>query len=212
MTPNDVTAPNDSGGTAGDQKDVRCSVYVRAQLKADDSTQDCEILNISAGGAKVRVPEALAVGAEVSLVVEGHGAFAARIAWTDKGHMGLRFLGDRERASRLVWDLVENPEVNKGERRFTRRSVLWSGELHTGGRGLTCRVQNISAFGAKVRLAEPLTSKVSKVSLRVERYGEFPGEVVWQDGPILGISFDDDPEDVAQIFGSALEPPRPAAG
>lgn len=212
MTSSEVIVPTASNGTAGDQKDVRCSVYVQAKLSADDSTQDCEILNISAGGAKVRLPEAVVLGAEVALTIEGHGTFAAKVAWSDGGHMGLQFLGDRERAARLVWDLVENPEVNKGERRFTRRSVLWSGELRTGGRGLPCRVQNISAFGAKIRLLEPHAAKLSKVSLRVERYGEFLGEVVWQDGPILGISFDDDPEDVAQIFGNALEPPRPAAG
>lgn len=204
--------PGASGGAAGDQKDVRCSVYVQARLATDDSTQDCEILNLSAGGAKLRLPEPVAVGTEVVLTIEGHGTFAAKVAWSDRGHMGLQFMGDRDAAARLVWDLVENPEVNKGERRFTRRSVLWAGELRTGGRGLACRVQNISAFGAKVRLLEPFSARVSKVTLQVERYGEFPGEVVWQEGQILGISFNDDPEDVAQIFGSALESPRPGAG
>lgn len=185
------------------QEDPRRSVYVAARLTSGEDTIDCQILNISTGGAKLRIKHAGEIDAEVVLTIESHGTFPARVAWRKGDQMGLEFLGDRARAARLVWDLLENPDVEKESRRFTRTRVLWSGRLHASGRAADCRVLNISAFGARVRLVEP-TVIDSRVTLRIERFGEFPSDVVWKDGEFLGISFRDDPEDIVQIFGEAL--------
>ena len=185
------------------QEDPRLSVYVAAQLSSSERNDDCEILNISAGGAKIRVPDDAAYEPEVILTIKSHGSFPARVAWRSGRHLGLEFAGDRQRASRLVWDLVENPDVEREHRRFTRTAVLWSGELRSSVRSADCRVLNVSAFGAKVRLLECLDHD-QRVTLRIERFGEFPSDVVWNDGEILGISFHDDPEDVAHVLAATL--------
>ena len=185
------------------QKHPRRSVYVTARVISKDRTEDCEILNVSVGGAKIRVAADSEISGMVTLSVENKGNFPAKVAWRNGALAGLEFMGDSEDSSRLVWELVENPEVDKERRRYTRTSVLWSGHLHSGGRASACRLVNISAFGAKIRLFEPIALE-SRVSLRVERFGEFPSNVIWKEGNFLGISFRDDPEDIIQIFGDAL--------
>ena len=81
--------------------------------------------------------------------------------------------------------------------------MLWTGQLSFGVRSADCRVLNISAFGAKVRLLDSFVCQ-DRVTLRIERFGEFPSDVVWKDGKIMGISFHDDPEDVAHILSQYL--------
>lgn len=204
MTAQDIDGNVTRSEMQGEKQEApRRSVYLAARLASGEDTIDCQILNISTGGAKLQVKDAGEIDTEVVLTIESHGTFPARVAWRKGDHMGLEFLGDRARAARLVWDLVENPEVEKDSRRFTRTRVLWSGRLHAGGRATDCRVLNISAFGAKVRLLEP-TVIDTRVTLRIERFGEFPSDVVWKDADLLGISFRDDPEDIVQIFGEAL--------
>lgn len=189
---------------APDRRDhPRLSVYVGAQLNSSERVDDCEILNISSGGAKIRVPESADYDAEVILTIKDHGSFAARVTWREGAYLGLEFAGDRERASRLIWDLIENPEVERDHRRFTRTAVLWSGQLRSGVGSADCRVLNVSAFGARLRLLERLDYD-ERVMLRIERFGEFPSDVVWNDGEVLGISFHDDPEDVAHVLAESL--------
>jgi hypothetical protein len=185
------------------QQHPRRSVYVTARLTSNDHAEDCEILNVSVGGAKIRVAADSKLSDMVALTIGTHGSFPAKVAWRKETLVGLEFMGDREESSRLIWDLVENPEVDKERRRCTRTSVLWSAHLHTGGRATSCRLVNISAFGAKIRLFQPMTVE-TRISLRVERFGVFPCDVVWKEGDFLGISFRDDPEDIIQIFGDAL--------
>ncbi len=40
----------------------------------------------------------------------------------------------------------------------------------------------------------------------IDRFGEFPSDVVWQEGEYLGIDFRDEPEDIVRI----VEPVLPA--
>lgn len=185
------------------QRNPRRSVYVAARITDSERDDTCEILNISAGGAKIRIPEDADYDDEVILSIDSHGMFPARVVWREGGELGLQFAGDRARASRLVWDLVESPEVEREHRRFTRTAVLWTGQLRFGVRSTDCRVLNVSAFGAKVRLLDGLDCQ-DRVTLRIERFGEFPSDVVWKDGKILGISFHDDPEDVVDILSQYL--------
>lgn len=185
------------------QQHPRLSVYVTARVISRDRSEDCEILNVSVGGAKIRVAADSEISGMVALAIEAKGSIPAKVSWRNGPLVGLEFMGDSVDSSRLVWELLENPEVDKERRRCTRTSVLWSGYLHSAGRATACRVVNISAFGAKIRLFEPVALE-SRVSLRVERFGEFPSNVIWKEGNFLGISFRDDPEDIIQIFGDAL--------
>ena len=64
--------------------------------------------------------------------------------------------------------------------------MLWSGQLLTAGQVVNCRVLNISAKGAQLRAQKPFECGL-EVILSIDRYGEFAGKLVWQDGANLGI-------------------------
>ena len=58
----------------------------------------CAVLDVSAGGAKVRVSEPVAAGALVSLK-SPHFSRKARVVWSAEGNLGLQFI---ERGPRLA--------------------------------------------------------------------------------------------------------------
>ena len=185
------------------QRYPRTAVYCAAKLAAAGRAWDCEILDISAGGAKIRFPTTLDPAAELSLTIGSHSTVPVRLVWQSGQYLGVAFLCDPAASERLARNVIDNPETNEERREHPRIAVLWSGRLHAGAKGAACRVLNISAAGAKVRLLEPLPS-VPVVSLRIERFGEFPGDVIWREADFLGIRFRDDPEDIAQVFGVAV--------
>ncbi len=185
------------------QRYPRSFVLCSAQLTLGAEAAPCEILNISLGGVKLRLLAPLAGGAEGTLTLLDHGAFKCRVAWRDEQYLGMEFVDDVDRIGKLIRLLLENPETNKEQRRAPRSSVLWAGQLNAGARGAQCRVLNISPYGAKIRLLEGLTH-ATHVSVTIERFGEFPADVIWRDGDNLGIKFHDDPDDIARIFGDAV--------
>ena len=185
------------------QRHPRTAVLCPAKLASAGEAWDCEILDISAGGAKIRLPMPLDPVAQLSLTIDSHGTIPARLMWQNGQYLGVSFLCDLETSSRLVRKVLENPATNREQRDHPRTAVLWAGKLHAGAQGADCRVLNISATGAKIHLLEPLPP-VPMVSLRISRFGEFPGDVIWREGKSLGIKFRDDPEDIIQIFGSAV--------
>ncbi len=185
------------------QRYPRSLVLCSAQLALGAGTAPCEILNISLGGVKLRLLEPLAGDAEATLTLDRYGTFKCRVAWRDGQNVGLAFVEDLDRIGKLIRSLLDNPEPSKEQRALPRSSVLWAGQLNAGARAAQCRVLNISPYGAKVRLLEAL-SHATRVSIKIERFGEFPADVIWRDGDYLGIKFHDDPDDIARIFGDAV--------
>ena len=203
----------DGGVTAGEtgesadlnerQRHPRTAVFCPGELASAEQAWDCEILDISAGGAKIRLATPLDPAAELSLTIGSHGTLPVQVMWQNGQYLGVAFLCDLETSTQLVRDVVENPGTSREQRDSPRTAVLWTGRLHAGAQGADCRVLNISAAGAKIHLLEPLPP-APMVSLRIDRFGEFPGDVIWREEDLLGIRFRDDPEDIIQIFGSAV--------
>jgi hypothetical protein len=185
------------------QRHPRTAVFCPAKLASAGQAWDCEILDISAGGAKIRLETPLDPAVALSLTIGSHGTLPVQLMWQNGQYLGVAFLCDLETSTQLVRDVVENPGTNREQRDRPRTAVLWTGRLHAGAQGADCRVLNISATGAKIHLLEPLPP-VPMVSLRIERFGEFPGDVIWREKDLLGIRFRDDPEDIIQIFGAAV--------
>ena len=76
-------------------------------------------------------------------------------------------------------------------RAHERKKVLWDVMLNQNGRNWRCQAFDISPGGIKIRIAEPLAIN-SRVVIAVDRVGNFPGEVRWQNKGIAGIAFLDD--------------------
>lgn len=81
----------DSGGKRRAQ---RRRVLLSGKLvhSAGELTVDCAIQDISAAGARVRVPDDTLVGDPIYLINMSHGvAYRARVAWRRENRLGLAF-------------------------------------------------------------------------------------------------------------------------
>ncbi len=131
------------------QKHPRHQTFCPGKLYAGDRVVDCEVLNISVGGAKIRLAEPVEVASQVRLRIERVGEFSGRVAWRDGTILGIEFQHQLTQISRIVEDIL-NEDVSRAEqRRHPRTSVLWAGRLLCQGQAATdCRILKISLCGA----------------------------------------------------------------
>lgn len=73
------------------RKYERSDVKFQCTLTAGDVTIDCEVQDLSAGGAKVKVGGKYERGTVVSLALGNFGSFSADIMWAEKSIVGLNF-------------------------------------------------------------------------------------------------------------------------
>ena len=186
------------------QRYTRRSVLIAAKLCEGDRIADCDVTDLSAGGARVTAAEKCACNARMSLLIEDF-QFHGHIAWCDGDCLGLQFSDDPEAVAPAIPEILNRTQDGRERRRHTRSTVLWSGELYGGVRRAQCEVLNISAGGAKLH-AQGNFPVGTEVSFRSIRFGEFKAEVVWQnkENSTLGIAFLEDPEHTAEILEKSL--------
>ncbi len=80
----------------------RKDVLFAARLYVGDDGMDCEIVNISFGGAQVRVGKTLNNGDMVVLEIEPFGSFNMEVRWSDGKDTGVRFDDDPAKVAELV--------------------------------------------------------------------------------------------------------------
>ena len=110
--------------------------------------------------------------------------------------------------------MIEKVGIDYQERRSYKRAAgMLSGCLSYGddGRLADCAVLDISAGGAKVKFDEPLgDAEGLNLSLgqrlKIAAAIDFPVEVVWQDGSVVGLRFLNDPYEVAGALEELLPP------
>ena len=204
-----VTNPNERGlmnktaNPAERQKHPRYQTLCSGKFYAGDRTVDCDVINISVGGAKVRLAQEIEITSQPWLRIEGIGEFTGRIAWRDGAFLGIQFHDELRDIARIVQDIL-NEDVSRDERRcHPRTSVLWSGRLLCEGEATDCRILNISLRGAMIRPDRPFKGG-PEVIVHIDRFGQFAGSIVWQEGEQLGIEFLEKPEHIARVFGDAV--------
>jgi len=74
----------------------RRAVLWSGQLKFGDHSFDCQIWNISFGGAKVNVGLPFAEGTKVTLTLENKGQFTGKVMWQSDKNLGIQFDGGEE--------------------------------------------------------------------------------------------------------------------
>ncbi len=184
------------------QRYTRTSTLFPGELIAAAGAVPCQVLNISAGGAKVRLSEPWMHELAVTLRIDRF-TFVGEIVWQYDDCVGLSFVGDPAEIEQIIDEELVKLRDPADRRRFARVSVLMSGKLFSGGEMVDCVVLNISAGGAKVRVLQPLEFD-SAVRLRVERFGDFPGVVAWQDGAYIGLQFLIEPSEVIRRVAETL--------
>src|SRR5579863_3208424 len=69
----------------------RKKVHWRATLETSEGRVDCQIVDISPGGSKIRLAHVLGVDTPVTLVIGDIGEFHGSVAWEESGFAGLKF-------------------------------------------------------------------------------------------------------------------------
>ncbi len=83
----------------------RKSVALAGKIRSDGSADgpvDCEILDLSPGGAKIASSAQLEKGAAVFLQIEKLGEYEADVAWVRKSQAGLTFRASPEAMAEVV--------------------------------------------------------------------------------------------------------------
>ena len=88
----------------------------------------------------------------------------------------------------------------KERRRFQRKPVLLAATLETRQGTLQCITLDLSLGGARIQLHEKL-EPLDQVTLALEKFGHFPGHVVWRNVSEAGLQFTDTPEEIPLRFG-----------
>ena len=80
----------------------RKEVLFAARLIMGDATVECEITNISFGGAQIRLRKPLTRGQMVVLDIDPFGKFGIEVRWFDNGEAGVKFKDDPAKVGELV--------------------------------------------------------------------------------------------------------------
>ena len=73
---------------------VRRDVLISGHIQCCGEKQPCEVVNLSAGGARVRTFASYAPGQELCLDIEPCGRFSGKVAWVRGAEAGLTFTCD----------------------------------------------------------------------------------------------------------------------
>ncbi len=108
--------------------------------------------------------------------------------------------------------MIEKVGIDYQDRRSDKRSPgMLSACLICGddGQVANCVLLDISAMGAKVTVdkcsgdGEHVDLSLGQ-RLMIEPFIDFPVEVIWQDGPVVGLRFLSDPQEVATALKELL--------
>ena len=172
------------------------------ELRCGDDSVDCEILNISETGAQLCIERQLTETSSLVLASD-IGEFACELIWQNADYAGVRFQVEAGRVAECIEAYLDQPTNDDDRRHVYRKAVLWGGRLSCGGESTNCLVMNVSVGGAKLR-AERFWNFVSPVTLEIDRFGSFKSDVAWQDGDLIGVKFQDSPEEIQERLGPAL--------
>ena len=86
-----VTAKN----PATKRRQERDEVSLKAELTYQGQSVKGDVMNISIGGAQVRIKDGFSADGLLILDLGNFGALPCRVAWTNKQLYGLEFVGDQ---------------------------------------------------------------------------------------------------------------------
>ena len=181
----------------------RSAVWISARLMAGELVIPCDILNVSAGGVRIRTTRPCESNAPVNLEVDGLAGIAVSEAWRNDDLTGLRFDAPADEINRFVKQLESAEPSIMEQREYQRCSVLWSACVFSAGRTMDAVVLNLSAGGARIRLSGAAVLD-DRATVSIGRFGDFAGRLVWRQGDEFGLEFLDPPERIVDKVGEVL--------
>ncbi len=85
----------------------RHTINVTAYLLCDKQSHPAEVIDISEGGAKIRLAgSTLTAGTTVQIDLPFLNELSASVAWANGTHCGLRFNDDQDRLNEFLYNLA----------------------------------------------------------------------------------------------------------
>jgi hypothetical protein len=94
--------PEDDAGREELRKFKRKPVLWGAKLETEAGSFDCIALDLSLGGAKLRLSATITLEQPVQLAIGRLGKLNAEVVWQQPGLIGVRFTDDPERIARIL--------------------------------------------------------------------------------------------------------------
>ena len=88
------------------RKYERQTVLVEAKIQDGRAWHDCRIVNISVGGAKLRINRQFITGAAVLLHIGHFDQFSGTVVWQQTDEMGVKFTHDTTEIAEVVMGLA----------------------------------------------------------------------------------------------------------
>jgi hypothetical protein len=125
-------------------------------VPAEESTSDCQVINLSAGGACVKCDEPPPLDAFVVLYIEGFGRFECVATRYERGELGIKFVCKETKRQRLLTDIanfIAGGIANTTRlRRHPRMASASAGHFaRADGELVPCDLLDISLQGLSLR-------------------------------------------------------------
>jgi hypothetical protein len=175
----------------------------KGRIHSENFVVECEILSISAAGARVKLGLTLQSEGPVQLAIDKVGSISGETAWQDGEILAIEFAPKSGKAAQFLKNYYRSLLSAENKRRHPRRPVLWRGHIDTAGLKVECTIWNISRGGARISLKHHVDFE-NGVVLTIDRFGSVPCDVVWSRNENIGLQFQGDPKDVCQSLAESL--------
>jgi hypothetical protein len=135
---------------------ARITLAGKLFLPTEDMTLDCQIVSLSAGGARIQCEAPPLRNIRVVLYIDGFGRFEGVTTRCVRDELGLRFVCTEEKRQQLLQDIAGF--INGGvtgatqlRRHVRTASISFGYFVPPSGESISCNVLNISSQGMPLR-------------------------------------------------------------
>ena len=185
------------------KSDDRLAQAPKGRVHSESFVVECEILSISAAGARLKLGLAMQSDGPVQLVIDGVGTISCTTAWQDGNLLALEFPEKSAKSAQFLKNYYRLLQGAEDKRKHPRRPVLWRGHIENEGLKIDCTVWNISRGGARITLKHHADFD-NGVVLTIDRFGSVPCDIAWIRNSDLGLQFRNDPKDVCAGLAESL--------
>ena len=185
------------------QRYARSAVFLQANVASGGQVTDCDVLNISAGGALIRCEQGLPIDGPFGITIADYPPLTAQIVRTHQDNHGIAFDGDAKEIANLVDEILLDAPHHRDKRSFPRRLVLLAASFYLGDEFVKCKVQNISAGGFFAK-SDKCPEAGTTIEFNLARFGTMPVRVIWANEKGMGGVFLETSAQIIQRIGHLL--------
>ena len=197
----------DSGERRERQRYRRSAVLGPAVIESGGTVFEGEVLNISTGGALVRIEQRFAPEDVFTISIDGSEPLRAVLMRHGNGNHGIAFREDPARIDKIISDLLTGKGSGKELRVHPRRLVMLGGSFHLDGHRVVCSIQNLSLGGMFVR-SDEIVPLGTPFEIDIARFGTKRSRPVRIDPGGMGCVFVSEPDKIVQVIGHLLSDPK----